>query len=361
MPKAYDYLALGNIDNNELTDILFCSNSGQFWGIFYNYGYKNFSAPEYHYIIGYYPLGLACGNLNSDGRDDVVIGGQATVIYYSSPSGFQEQILNPMGQKDMFSINDFDGDGDNDLITAAGVPIVDVTSIVIYQNQGDTNLVELPEVYFQPGSSHFFVTDFNNDSLPDIAFLSDYPDTVGTGITDTTGGIYILYNQGGFQLSEPQFVPLNNYGEGWRNFHCADLDGNGFNDIAIVRTIYIPLAGNLEILFNDGNGHFVNTPLGIDNPKHAANFGTMRCYPNPFYETTTFEFEIKQTAQVELSVYDIQGKIIHCLIHEKLKGGQYSTQWRGLDKTDKLCKSGAIFACLKINGKIDQVIKIIKS
>lgn len=358
--KGSDYLALGDVDNNELTDILFCSNNGQFWGIFYNYGYKNFSAPEYHYVTGYYPAGIACGDLNSDGREDVVISGQSTEVYYSLPNGFQKETLETNNMKNMDAIIDFDGDGDKDLLTAVGIPFVNVTSLIMYQNQNDTSLQVMPEVYFQPSSSRFFVTDFNNDGLPDIAFLSDYPDTVGTGITDTTGGINIVYNQGGFQLSEPQFVPLNNYGEGWRNFHCADLDGNGFNDIAIVRTIYIPLAGNLEILFNDGNGHFVNTPLVIDNPKHTANFGTMRCYPNPFYKTTTFEFEINQTAQVELSLYNLQGKFIQCLTHEKLKGDQYLIQWSGLDKAGQPCKPGAYIAYLKVNGKIRQTTKLIK-
>lgn len=357
--QGINYTALGDVDNNGLTDILFCSNSGQFWGIFYNNGYRDFSPPEYHYLTGYYPNDICCGDLNGDDRDDVVVCGKDIDIFYSFPMGFQDvKILN--AQKSMVKIFDFNGDGYADLLSAEDMFLINITGVIIYQNQNDTNLQGLPEIYFQPSSTDFLVNDFNNDELPDIAFLTEFPDTMGTGIIDTTGGIYILYNQGGFQLSEPHFIPMNNYGEGWRNFYSADLDGNGYNDFAVVRTIYIPLAGNLEILFNDGHGNFVGTPLIVDNQVNINHLTSLQCFPNPFSDFTTFKFEIKQTAQVELSVNDLQGGTIQCLIHQKLKGGQYSIQWRGLDKEDKPCKPGIYFVCLKSNGHFDRVFKLIK-
>ncbi len=357
---TFSDITYGDVNGDNLIDILVLSNNAKLWGVLYNLGNGVLSPPEYHYITGYYPVDIACGDLNGDGRDDVVIAGQAIEIFYSTPSGFQRHILDPMAQKNMVSINDFDCDGYNDLISVADIPIINVTSIVVYRNQGDTILLAMPEVYFQPGSSHFSITDFNNDNLPDIACLTQYPDTTGTGITNTIGGIIILYNQGNFQLSEPQFIGLDNYGEGWRNFHCTDLDGNGYNDFAIVRTIYRPLANNLELLFNDGNGNFISTPVGIHNPDVNQSLAGLRCYPNPFTDETTFEYFIEKTAQVELSVFDIHGKSIQCLTHEKLKGGKYTIQWRGLDKAANQHKPCAFIAYLKVNGKIRQTIKLIK-
>lgn len=211
---TFSDITYGDVNGDNLIDILVLSNNAKLWGVLYNLGNGVLSPPEYHYITGYYPVDIACGDLNGDGRDDVVIAGQAIEIFYSTPSGFQRHILDPMAQKNMVSINDFDCDGYNDLISVADIPIINVTSIVVYRNQGDTILLAMPEVYFQPGSSHFSITDFNNDNLHDIACLTQYPDTTGTDITDTIGGIIILYNQGNFQLSEPQFIGLDNYGEG---------------------------------------------------------------------------------------------------------------------------------------------------
>lgn len=356
---TFSDITFGDVNGDNRNDVLVLSNNKQFWGVLYNLGNGLFSPPEYHNITGYYPQSIACGDLNGDGFDDVVVCGEPTEIYYSTLTGFQKQVLDPSAQKDMIAVYDFDSDGDNDLITAAGIPIINITNIVIYKNKGDTNLIKLPEVYFQPLSTAMSVTDFNNDNLPDIAFLLNYPDTTGTGITDTIGGVKIFYNLGNFQLSEPQFIPLDNYSEGWRNFHSAYFDGNEYNDFAILRTSFYPLTNNLELLFNDGNGHFVNHPLSVDEFDEIPANASLRCFPNPFSEYTTFEYDIKKTALVELSVYDLQGKLIQCLTHQTQKGGDYSIQWHGLAKAANQHKPCALIAYLKVNGQICQTIKLI--
>lgn len=223
----------------------------------------------------------------------------------------------------------------------------------MYENQGSNVFDTLPEFYFQPMSSRFFITDFNNDSLPDILFqLSD------------KSGYIIYYNQGDFQLTDPQFValPPSNPQEGWRNCYCADMDGNGFNDIITVKTLYAYLPDNLEILFNDGNGHFVEDPITHIqelNPVDTKPFLT--CYPNPFTTETTFQFTIQEAAPVALSVYNLQGRLITRFISKIQKGGQLNTiKWDGLDAGGKPCKPGTYLLVLKQNKSIMQTAKFIK-
>ncbi|HAL64624.1 MAG TPA: hypothetical protein DCP10_03520 [Bacteroidales bacterium] len=343
---------IGDINGDGNVDIVVASHDGKFWGVLYNDGSGIFSEPEYNYVSNFFPTAIACGDLNNDNRDDIVVCGQSTEVYFSYPDGFQSLVLEANNFKQGASIVDFDLDGDNDILTFVGIPIVGVTSLIMYKNQGNNVFDTLPEFYFQPMSSRFFVTDFNNDSLQDILFqLSD------------KSGYIIYYNQGDFQLANSQFValPPSNPQEGWRNCHCADMDGNGYNDIITVKTLYAYLPDNLEILFNDGNGNFVEDPITqIQELIPVDNKPILTCYPNPFRTEITFQFTIQETAPVELSVYNLQGKLIRGLTLNNLKGGITKIKWDGLDTGGKPCKPGPYIAYLKANGKIRQSLKLMK-
>lgn len=357
--ERFDDITYGDVNGDNLIDILVMSNLKQTWGVLYNLGNGLLSAPEYHVVTGYYPQDIQCGDLNGDDRDDVVITGQIIEIFYSRISGFESKILDQQAFKDKAAIIDFNRDGVADIVADANSAVVSSKWTNIYKNTGNETFVKLEDHISITGAGYFSLMDYNNDTLHDIAYLLNYPDTTGTGITDTIGGIEIFYNLGNFQLSDPQFIPLDNYHEGWRNFHTADFDGNGYNDFAIVRTSYYPLENNLEFLFNDGNGHFVQNPLSIDEFYDKNDVASLRCYPNPFTEYTNFEYEIQKTALVELSVYDLQGMFIQCITHQTQKGGHYSIQWRGLAKAANQHKPRALIAYLKVNGQICQSVKLI--
>lgn len=350
--EGVDQITTGDINSDNNIDIVVASNNGQFWGVLYNDGSGNFSDPEYHYVNDYFPTAIACGDLNNNNRDDIVVCGQNTEVYFSYPDAFQSLVLETDNFKQGASIVDFDLDGDNDILTFVGIPIVGVTSLIMYKNQGNNVFDTLPEFYFQPMSSHFFVTDFNNDNLPDILFqLSD------------KSGYIIYYNQGDFQLADSQFIalPPSIPQEGWRNCYCADMDGNGYNDIITIKTLYAYLPDNLEILFNDGNGNFVEDPITqIQELISVDTKPILTCYPNPFRTETTFQFTIQETAPVELSVYNLQGKLIRSLTLNNPKGGINKIKWDGLDTGDKPCKPGPYIAYLKVNGEIRQPVKLMK-
>ncbi len=343
---------IGDVNGDGFIDIIIYSSNDQFWGIMYNDGQGNFSQPEYHYVTDYFPQSITCGDLNGDNHDDIVVCGQSTEVYFSYPDGFQSLVLEIDDYKQGSSIIDFDQDGDNDILTSVGIPFVDITSLIIYENQGNNTFIRHEEFYFQPMSNKFFVTDFNNDSLADILFqLSDL------------SGYIIYYNQGDFQLVDSLFValPPSNPQEARRNCYCADMDGNGYNDIITLKTLHAPLPDNLSILFNDGNGNFVENPVtGIPHIENTP-LHELKCYPNPFTTETTFEFTVEEASQVELIIYDMQGNIIRTLTDSHKKDGHnYCIKWDGFDTAGKPCKYGSFVAYLKINGKVQESVKLIK-
>ncbi len=63
---------------------------------------------------------------------------------------------------------------------------------------------------------------------------------------------------------------------------------------------------------------------GIDIP---SEFALRQNYPNPFNPTTVFNCDIPSESHVNLSIYDINGRVIRTLINKKQNSGYYSVQW----------------------------------
>ncbi len=354
--------SVGDISGNNSIDIVFISNDYFLWGIIYNDGTGNFSEPEY-FNLSFHPIDISCGDLNNDGREDIVITGQNTEVYFSYPDGFQLSILSTE-YISCSEISDFNNDGMNDILTSYSWYPSNFTKLIFYENTGNNTFINYEPFIFEPiCSAHIVISDFDNDSLPDILFN-----------TRNETDLIIFYNLGDFQLSEPQFIPMENYGEYSRKSKCADFDGNGFNDIATIRYLHATLPANLNIFFNDGKGNFVEDPVGIiESPNSKLQTRNLHCYPNPFKTETTFEYEIKENAYVELSVFNLSGELIEILINKQQKaclpqngqnngrqGGTHLIKWSGLDKNKQSCKPGSYIAYLKVNGKVLQSIKLIK-
>jgi len=342
VPEYTETFSIGDVDNNSANDILFASHDGQFWGVLYNDGMGNFTNPEYHYVDNYYPIDLACRDLNDDGRDDVVVCAQKTEVYFSYPGGFELLLLETNDFKSDVFITDFDLDEDNDILT------IDCfggyTYVVMYNNLNDNTFERIDNFSFQQITSSYCVADFNNDNLPDILFHN------------SIASAYIIYfNKGDFQLGNPKIVPLGSTYEALKQTLSADIDGNGHNDI--VTLCNYPFS-RLIALFNDGNGNFVENPIVAVVENDITN-SALTCYPNPFNTETNIQFTLKETAFVELSVYDLQGKQIAKLISRTMQGGAHFINWDGTDSNGYQCKKGIYFVYLTLERKSNFINKII--
>ena len=299
-----DGVSFGDINGDGHIDLLVFSHNSGFWGILFNDGYGNFSSPTYYYLPP--PINtLSCGDLNGDGRDDVVVCGENTTVYYSYPSGLQPVIIDSNVFMQYVSIVDFNLDGKKDILNEVYVWSGNYTILRMFKNLGSNSFQKLQDIVFQGSIGDLLVneyTDFNNDNYPDLLFYN-------------IGGIIIWYNQGNFQIADSQYVAIPNYGNDFKMaVYCKDLDNNGFNDII---TSQWPENQNyfsfIDILFNDGNGNFVPNPIvGTQNhnPIHSSN---LQNYPNPFEDVTVFNFDLKETSIAELSVFDLQGSLLHVL------------------------------------------------
>jgi hypothetical protein len=349
--KGIENFTTGDINGDGYKDIEFTSADGQLWGIFYYFGLHTFSVPESHLVTGYYPGGSAVRDLNADGRDDIVLCGQSVEVFFSYSYGFDKLILEQNSFRSDVEIADFDNDGDEDIVTAGGLIIGGSTRVLMYENLGNNTFdTILPELWFQPLSYKFSVADFNNDSLPDLLFYRD----------DNIGHV-LFYNLGNFILGDSMHINIADGNSILANACCADLDGNGCQDIASVLDQEYFEPSILDIRYNDGAGNFGADPYVGVPVNDKLNEVPLTAYPNPFQTEINFSISIKTESFVELILCDLQGKNKSCLIHQTLKGGTHSIKWRGPDEAAKPGRSNAFIAYLKVNGKIHRSIKVFKN
>jgi predicted lipoprotein with Yx(FWY)xxD motif len=85
---------------------------------------------------------------------------------------------------------------------------------------------------------------------------------------------------------------------------------------------------NIYAQWVDNQGNLAGV-VGIeeDKPAHPSEFRLHQNYPNPFNPTTNISFEISNSADVRLDIYDILGHHVATVVNEKLPAGEYEYSW----------------------------------
>ncbi|KPL20885.1 MAG: hypothetical protein AMS23_10215 [Bacteroides sp. SM1_62] len=80
-------------------------------------------------------------------------------------------------------------------------------------------------------------------------------------------------------------------------------------------------------------------------------------YPNPFNPETVIEYQLPRAADVEISIFNLQGQKMTTLVQEYRSAGSHKIIWGGTDKYSQQVASGVYLYQLKI-GKFTQVKKM---
>ena len=330
---------LGDINSDGELDIVFCSNNLNYWGVLFNLANGNFADPVY-YDLEYSPNSIVCANIDNTGGDDIIIGtaqSEIEVFLYVNQE-FEKLILAQFGM--FIKSGDFDQDGNMDIVSLSSS--LSKSIINIYKNNGDNSFSLLNEFVVPYLCTHFSINDFNNDGSLDM-LLQTY--------TYTTIPGYILYfNLGDFQFGDTSFIPVDAMGEERRFMYCADMDGNGYDDIIVSRQVIdINIQSSpLEVLFNDGEGNFRDDPItNIHETSSFENQITLNCYPIPFTDRAQIEYFIEKGGTVNLGICNLEGKKIKILNNNILKAGKHKIIWNGTDENGKEVNPGIYIISLE--------------
>ncbi|MCD4664821.1 MAG: T9SS type A sorting domain-containing protein [Bacteroidales bacterium] len=122
-----------------------------------------------------------------------------------------------------------------------------------------------------------------------------------------------------------------------------ELFSSGHNDPA---DIYYDKVNKLLAVpnFSSNTVDFIQITTSVfDNAENNLNqkLVLFQNYPNPFYQSTTIEYEILQETKVVLKIYDLFGKEVKTLFDGVQKEGKHLVVWDGTDNNNHFIPAGA--------------------
>lgn len=185
------------------------------------------------------PVQFASGDLNADGKDDVVICGfgnnAGKLFWYDGFEPTKERVLKALPGARNVVIADFNQDKKPDIMALMAQAREEVS---IFYNQGNGRFREKTVLRFSPvfGSSYFELVDFNKDGFQDI-LLANGDNWDYSAINKNYHGVHIYLNDKKDNFKEAWFYPM--YGAS--KAIARDFDKDGDLDIAAT-SFYTTLA-----------------------------------------------------------------------------------------------------------------------
>ena len=94
-----------------------------------------------------------------------------------------------------------------------------------------------------------------------------------------------------------------------------------------------------EALWTVGSESFV-----LDNDSVSpVSFSLGNNYPNPFNPSTTIDYSVAEPGLVNLSIFDISGRLVKTLVSDNKNVGLYTATWNGLTDSGVSASAGMYF------------------
>ena len=194
------------------------------------------------------------------------------------------------------------------------------------------------KIYHSGDSFGEYIEELENFKLSneniDIAFLEyeflKTPDVV----PDIRTGLEKIRN-----YINPKYIVLMHV-EPYQNNNVAALCDsivNEFQGVFFFKNSMDSISFNFTSVDNK-----MNMPLKINLEQN---------YPNPFNPSTTIKYQLKESCNVKLKIYNTLGQEIKTLVNAFQNTGEYSIEWDGNDESNNVISSGVYFYSLITNEK----------
>jgi hypothetical protein len=195
-----------------------------------------------------FPFQIVAGDFNRDGDLDAAVSETGTYLFLGSGNGnLKQRVHYPnVGSGGILATADFNGDGILDLL-------VGYYGFSLMLGNGDGTFQKSQVVIPFHGvigcnfGPSFFVTDFNNDGIPDVAFCSsDYADNTGT--------IWIALGNGDGTFRKKTSIVLHP-DQGAFSFAVGDFNSDGKTDL-VADYLVSDTESQFALFLGNGDGTF---------------------------------------------------------------------------------------------------------
>ena len=130
---------------------------------------------------------------------------------------------------------------------------------------------------------------------------------------------------------------------GWQNWITKSCSVSGLSGI---HNIYLKFTGGSGYLFNINWWKFNPEQTEIVPDENSSpdktphSFFLEQNFPNPFNPQTRIDYQIPETANVNISVYSVSGQLVTTLVNEVKSPGSYSVIWNARDHSGLQLSSG---------------------
>jgi hypothetical protein len=118
----------------------------------------------------------------------------------------------------------------------------------------------------------------------------------------------------------------------------------------------------LELYEATLNGiHYPGITSVSEERNPIAAFALYQNYPNPFNPETFIKYELRTSARVKLTVFDIEGRCVKKLVDDLLRPGVYEVQWDGRTVDGKKSASGTyIYQIIANDHQLSKKLQLLK-
>ena len=106
--------------------------------------------------------------------------------------------------------------------------------------------------------------------------------------------------------------------------------------------------GNFDIILDE---ILLNTDYN-NSKSLSRNFKLQLPYPNPFNNSINIQFEILNPGNVNINIYDVNGKWITTLVNKNISSGMHLVKWNGLDSRGMEVASGLYLLTMKFGENV---------